>query len=71
MEVLRTEMDAMREFEALVTDSNEDFPTDSQVLDYFVQLGTYLDNRMASGKKLQEFMDVISTEDADGQDQKN
>lgn len=61
METLKVEMDALRDFEALLIEQSENGrPTEEEVLQYFESVGLCLEARTKAGNILQSKMDKIS-----------
>ncbi|GAX10764.1 hypothetical protein FisN_14Lh284 [Fistulifera solaris] len=58
MEILRMEMDALRDFDQLLEESGR--PTEEEVLDYFESVGLCLDQRSQTSAQLQHELDRIS-----------
>ncbi|KAG7366034.1 CLASP N terminal-domain containing protein [Nitzschia inconspicua] len=60
MEVLKVEMDALKDFELILLEDGPRRPTEEEVLEYFESLGLCLEQRTKAGQILQRKMDRIS-----------
>jgi hypothetical protein len=60
MEVLKVEMDALKDFELILLEEGPRRPTEEEVLEYFESLGLCLEQRTKAGMILQKKMDRIS-----------
>jgi hypothetical protein len=60
MEVLKVEMDALKDFELILLEKGPRRPTEEEVLEYFESLGLCLEQRTKAGQILQRKMDRIS-----------
>jgi CLASP N terminal len=60
MELLKVEMDALKEFELILLEEGPRRPTEEEVLEYFESLGLCLEQRTKAGMILQKKMDRIS-----------
>jgi hypothetical protein len=60
MQILKVEMEMLRNFEEIVLEENLQKPTEEEVLEYFESVGLCLDQRKKAGKFVQKKMDRIS-----------
>jgi hypothetical protein len=60
MEVLKVEMDALKDFELILLEEGPRRPTEEEVLEYFESLGLCLEQRTKAATLLQKKMDRIS-----------
>lgn len=60
METLKVEMEAMKDFETLMSESNEKGPTEDQVLEYYESVDLCLEARTKAGLYLQKKLDKLS-----------
>ncbi|KAL3939267.1 MAG: hypothetical protein SGARI_001432 [Bacillariaceae sp.] len=60
MEVLKLEMDCLKDFELLLLEQGPKRPTEEEVVEYFESLGVCLEQRSKAAKQLQKQMDRIS-----------
>mmetsp|Transcript_58789 Transcript_58789/g.143802 ORF Transcript_58789/g.143802 Transcript_58789/m.143802 type:complete len:585 (+) Transcript_58789:306-2060(+) len=60
MEVLKVEMDALKDFEHILIEEGPRRPTEEEVLEFFESLGLCLEQRTKAGMILQKKMDRIS-----------
>ena len=60
MEILKVEMDALKEFELVLLEQGPRRPTEDEVLEYFESVGLCLEQRTKAGSQLQKKLDSIS-----------
>ncbi len=60
MEVLKVEMDALKDFELILLEEGPRRPTEEEVLEYFESLGLCLEQRTKAGQILRKKLDRIS-----------
>jgi hypothetical protein len=60
MEVLKVEMDALKDFELILLEEGPRRPTEEEVLEYFESVGLCLEQRYKAGQILQRKMERIS-----------
>ena len=60
MEILKVEMDALKDFELVLLEHEPRRPTEDEVLEYFESVGLCMEQRTKVGSILQKRMDKIS-----------